>query len=202
MVLITDFTVSKNTVQLARINWDAVSTDLSWFYKDGLFDSGPIYPDAFDDPEKRDVEADLVSGRTLQPEIHDLEDDFTRSFDGDLIETSSIYARPNSKPFIYWSPVTDAAKYKIYHQKEGEAETLIDTIYPYDADLQEYQIIDALDGSFGKWHFFRVEVVDIYGNESSRALWRFWVYDLPDAISNLTVSNGSGSGLFDIEIIV
>lgn len=202
MTLITEFSVSKNTIQLGRINWDSVATDLSWFFRNGILDSGPIYPDAYDDPTSRDIEAELVSGRTVQPEIHDFEDDFTQSFDGDIIKPETIYVNPNSRPYIYWSPETNAAKYKIYHQKFGEAETLLDTVFPYDAEIQEYQVFDALDGSWGVWHFFRVEQVDIYGNESTRGLWRFWVYDLPDAINNLTVSNGSGSGLFDIEITV
>ena len=67
----------------------------------------------------------------------------------------------------------------------------------YDIELDEE---DELNGAGGVWHFFRVESVDQYENESTRTQWAYWAYDTPAGITNLTVSDGSGSGLFDIEI--
>jgi hypothetical protein len=50
-----------------------------------------------------------------------------------------------------------------------------------------------------KYHHFRVEAVDKYGNESERTAWVYPAF-APDDPADVTVAAGSDEGLYDITL--
>jgi len=188
-----NYTVSRTTSLEARAYWESAGAeDVSWVFINGFLES-PLFAEV---TTPRYMDFALPDGETAAVEIQDIDDD------GDLVPWP-ITVRPNTLPTITWNSVADAVEYRIYQQEGASgSETLIATVEDmediiYDIELDEE---DELNGAGGVWHFFRVESVDQYENESTRTQWAYWAYDTPAGITNLTVSDGSGSGLFDIEI--
>lgn len=179
---------------------DAFKSDLRWtapapewvsvIFINGEHVLGPIFADA----AERVVKIPFAESDVVKIEIHDLPDA--------SVAAKSVHVLPNTRPTLTWNAVPDAVRYRIYRRAKGEAtETLIYHKPPLD-NVDRYQITCPvrLDGTGGVWHFLRVEAVDLYGNESTRQTWTYFVMDLPEVPGGLTVTDGSAAGLYDIAI--
>jgi hypothetical protein len=187
---IDTISISKS-MNTGRISWESSTNDMSYIGINGTM-QGPIFGESFSDPTQRYFDF-IFDSETAAGEVQDVSD-ITESI-------SPIEIEPNIKPYISWNAVSDAERYRIYH-KEGVSgtEELIDEYLAETTTDYIIRIDEDLNGNGGIWHFFRVEAIDESGNESTRASWRFWIYNVPDAIANLTVENGSGAGLFNITV--
>ncbi|MCK9570005.1 hypothetical protein M0R72_13765 [Candidatus Pacearchaeota archaeon] len=100
------------------------------------------------------------------------------------------------KPLLRWQAVEGAIAYRIYHTAPGESEAKINTIASTLTTAYEIQLSkEFVDG----WHFLRVESVDKYGRESTRASWVFRVFQPPESPETVTVT-AQGGGVFRIAI--
>jgi len=114
-------------------------------------------------------------------EIHDLDPDENHG--------GEIVAKPNTKPLLYWDDVETAIEYRIYNN-----ETLIQSIQIVSRETQYTMIYpEVLDSG---WQSIRIEAVDIYGEESTRISWKYYVLDLPEP-QKVTGVTGTG-GVFTI----
>lgn len=207
-MLIDLFRLDKNTAGYATVSWTAENIDyIAYPFIQGKAGEGPLFSDLWTDDQRfTDLEFYEKTGETAgtrQVEIHEVADE-SEDIEGETLQTIySVYPTPNAFPVLYWSGVDGAIYYKIYHKETVDGdEELLNTVYPEeDATFQSYEVLEKLNGSYGVWHFFRIEAVSQYKVESVRESWRFWIYDTPDAVSDILVSNGSGNGLFDIELV-
>lgn len=186
-----NFRLSPIDARRANIAWTAPTADaVSWIFIDGKWTLGPLFLATTD----RMVPIRLASDQVATIEVHD--------FDDGSIQAAPIVTEPNTRPTILWNPVGSAVRYRIYHRQFGD--TVEEIIYDKPAlqGLTQYQITCPveLDGTGGKWHFFRVEAVDLYGHESTRQSWAFFVMDLPAAPPKVTVTEGSGPGLYNLSL--
>jgi hypothetical protein len=100
------------------------------------------------------------------------------------------------KPLLRWQAAAGAETYIVYHRAPGGSERAIRQVTDIGAAAYEIQLTKELvDG----WHFLRVEAVDQYGRQSTRASWVFRVFQPPDAPETVTVT-AQGGGVFRIAI--
>ena len=185
-----EFTVTPKTANVADVHWSAPSVDhVSWVFVDGRHIQGPTFHGTIE----RKIQIPFASDDVVKIEIHDVLD-FTEPVE-------SIWTKPNTKPIIKWVSVTDSVRYRIFHAEGAGPESLIyDTPGLVGIIRNEVKSPIRLNGLGGVWHFFRVEAVDQFGNESTRAVWRFFVTDVPATVDTVTVAVGSGAGLYDITL--
>jgi hypothetical protein len=174
-----------------NIHWNAPSAnDVSWIYINGEYVLGPILIRK----KERIVKIPFATNDVIKIEVHDLPNNIT---------INAIEITPNIKPVLIWNSTPEAIRYRIYHLESGKIENII-----YDrkaTDGIDRYVINCpitLNGKGGVWHFFRVEAVDLYGNESTRQNWSFFVMDTPLEPSDLAISNGSLPGTFNFLITI
>jgi len=107
------------------------------------------------------------------------------------------YKEPQLHPLIIWQPVASAEYYAIYQTPPGEAERLIyNASQNTDVDfLSQIVPLACVEG----WHFFRVQAVDSVGNEATVEAFPEYVYDLPDAVEDMSIAGTGGSFTITIE---
>lgn len=174
------------------VRWTSPWPDgVSWVFVNGKHSRGPIYANT----AERVVKIPLGLASVVSLEIHDFPDD--------SIVPAAIEIRPNTRPLISWNAVPDAARYRVYHSVRGGAESVIYNRRATDGtERYEINCPVTLDGEGGIWHFFRVESVDEYGNESTRSAWSYFVTDLPSAPGSLSVTAGSVPSTYTFELEV
>jgi hypothetical protein len=184
-----DYRITPKDSKNAHVRWSAPSaTDRSWIFINGSHVLGPIFIEEIE----RVVKIPFALADVIKIEIHDLPDG---------VNTNAIEITPNVKPILIWNHVPEAVRYRIHHRESGLTESVI-----YDkkivSGITRYVINCpiTLNGKGGVWHFFRVEAVDQYGNESTRQTWSFFVMDTPEVPSSLTVTDGSLPGTFNFLI--
>ena len=168
------------------VRWTSPWPDgASWLFVNGKHSRGPVYSGT----AERVVKIPLGLADVVSLEIHDFPDD--------AVVPDAVEIRPNTRPMIAWNAVSDAVRYRVYHRERSGAETL-DYDRAASAGLERYEIACpvALVGRGGVWHFFRVEAVDEYGNESTRLAWTYFVTDLPPVPEHLSVAAGSSPGTY------
>lgn len=173
------------------LSWTAPAADLdSWIFVNGLRIYGPLPFDTAD----REVTIAHPAGVCLAIEVHDVPE-------GD--PATPISAPAATRPTIQWNPVPAAARYRLYHREGADGEEL----QIFDRPAHQFTGVPiridapiAFNGIGGVWHFLRVESVDEYGNESTRASWRYFSAAPPAPPAAVTIQDGSAPGLFSITI--
>jgi hypothetical protein len=141
----------------------------------------------------RSIVLPVPTDKTYKIEVHDFTDD--------EVIPHSFEESPLVQPLISWNPVENAVAYKIYHTifDTGSIESLLVTIPARLTGRMEMECPVKLEGKNGRWHYFRVEAVDQYGNESVNEIVPFFAADSP-TIPNLTISRNIETGLFSFRI--
>lgn len=142
----------------------------------------------------RSIVLPVPTNKTYKIEVHDVTDDETIP--------NSFEEPPQVKPFISWNTVENAVAYKIYHTifDTGSIESLLVRIPARLTGRMEIECPVTLEGKNGRWHYFRVETVDQYGNESVNEIVPFFAADLPP-VPNLMISRNVETGLFTFRIV-
>mgnify|MGYP006297037157 CR=1 FL=1 len=189
-MLNSSFRLTPKDSSRSWLSWEAPGVDwVSWVFANGRHVVGPFYAGQ----ASRSVYIPHPSGTTVAVEIHDLP--------GDTEPVDPVAVMPNTRPDILWNAVPEAERYRIYHREGDGAETLIYD-EPAEEGLERHRVTCPVElaGRGGVWHFFRVEAVDNYANESTREAWTYFVMDLPAPAGELVITDGSAPGLFDFEI--
>jgi len=103
---------------------------------------------------------------------------------------------PQLHPLIIWKPVTDAEYYAVYQTVPDGSETLIYNASHEDVDFLQVRCPTVCAEG---WHSFRVQAVDSVGNEATVDSFYEYVYDLPDAVSDMSIAGTGGSFTITIE---
>lgn len=190
MALNEAFRLTPKDATRSWVSWEAPAADcVSWVFVNGVRVVGPLYAGEI----ARSVRIPHPTNGTVAVEIHDVA--------SEAEPVDPVAVRPNTQPELSWNPVTEAVRYRVYHRVKGGLEARIYD-QPAAEGTEHYRITCPvlLEGKGGVWHFFRVEAVDRYGNESTREVWTYFVWDLPAAPGGLLVTDGSAPGVFDFEI--
>lgn len=175
----------------ATISWTSDSPEtLSWIFINGVFAVGPFMAETTD----RAVTLPVPTDKTFVVEVHDA---------CDMEEVpAAIAQKPLVKPQISWSCVETAAAYRIYHTifDTGSIESLLLQVPPMGLDRMEIDCPTKLEGKNGRWHYFRVETVDQFDNESESEIIAHFAADLP-SVPELSISRDVETGLLTFRII-
>lgn len=173
------------------ISWKSESPDLlSWIFINGVFSIGPFMAETTD----RAVTLPVPTDKTFVVEVHDFSD----------FETvpTAIAQKPLVKPRILWNCVEEAAAYRIYHTifDTGSIESLLLQVPPMGIERMEIDCPVNLEGRNGRWHSFRVESVDQFGNESQNEIVAHFAADLPP-VPELSISRDVETGRLTFRIL-
>ncbi len=170
-----------------QLTWTAPAAHwASWVFVNGRHVRGPLVTGA----AERVVKVPLAADAVVSLEIHDLP-----SAD---IQVDPVAPQPNTRPTIQWLAVPDAVRYRLYHRALAQAEQRIFD-GPGREGLERYEITCPIVLGAG-WHFFRVEAVSAYGQQSTRQAWAYFVMDVPDVPPLLRVTAGSADGLYNFAL--
>jgi len=108
------------------------------------------------------------------------------------IEIIGENLQATQRPRIVWTPPLDSTPiaYKIYHQVSGGTESAIDSV-PHDDSKTFYDYTVKQDLTGNAWHFFCVKSIDATGTESTQDQFAFYIEGLPEAVSSLSLVEGS-----------
>lgn len=181
-----NFTLTRKTNSTTTLTWlSANAADVSYVSINGVMLYAPLY---FTTVNRQIDIAQLVTDSKAIT-IQDFE-----VAEGGIVPVEIF---ENERPTVLFQSVASAISYKIYHTPFGGVEALIFNRRIAVKGIITIQIPIALVEG---WHFFRVEAVDLNGNESTRLEWRYRCFKLPEPVQTIDVVDGSGGGLFDISI--
>lgn len=187
MVLSADIRITPRPDGRCTVRWTSDPAAVSWLFVDGSRIIGPHAPGV----AEREAIIRLAVKETAAIELHDVSDTSE--------PVAATYSRHNTRPMLHWLTVPGIYRYRIYHRQAGGSESmLMDKRYTNPPTRLSMLCPVELYGQGGVWHFLRVETVDEYGNESTRQSWRYFVTEPPARVSNVTVTAGSGAGLYNI----
>ena len=172
------------------VSWTSENENaISWVFINGLFAFGPFMAETKD----RSVELTVPQNVTCKIDVHDF-------IDSD--ETpASIEQHPLVTPTIAWNKVDAATLYRVYHTifDTGSIESKLIDIPATPMTRIEIDCPIKLEGKGGRWHSFRVESVDQFGNESINEVVPHFAVDLPPP-PEFTVSRNTETGLLTFRI--
>ena len=173
------------------ISWESESKAMwSWIFVNGKRTLGPYMAET----KNRSVTLPISNEGTFIVEIHDFDD-------GETVP-DSIEQKPLVKPLIGWNSVETAVFYHVYHTifDTGSIESLLLEVPAFGMERMEIDCPRTLECRGGRWHSFRVESVDQFGNESENEIVPHFAVDLPP-VPSLTVSRDTESGLLSFRIL-
>ena len=159
----------------------------SWLFINGKHALGPVLMDT----SERVVPVSWSANAITALEIHD--------FPEVSVVPEAIEIPPNTQPMIQWRSVEQATRYRLYHRSFDAANETLLLELPARAGIEDYQITCPVPLAAG-WHFFHVEAMDVYGNESVRHAWNYFVWDLPKATPSLVVAAGDVPGTYNFSL--
>lgn len=173
-----DFTVTRLDKNYIRITWDNTAGDTDWVYVDGIKQSSTPTIGATESY----VKAKVSTVRTAAIDVVNSD-----------IEPGNVDEVPGYLPVISWKSAVNAFRYFIYLDNVL-VRTLVADSTKY---VNKWQTTQHLaDG----WHYLRVVVKNKAGDqEDSKTKW-FLVYTPGTPVTTITVSAGSGPGLYDIDL--
>jgi hypothetical protein len=189
-MLVENVSIRPLNEQEVLVSWTSEEASYwSWVFVNGLFSLGPFMAESKD----RAVSIRFPVGTTAVIEVHD-------SFGIDDTVPQAVNETPLVKPTIQWNTVPTAIMYRIYHTifDAGTLESMIAEIPPY-MERMSIECPIQLEGRGGRWHSFRIEAVDQYGNESVGDVIPHHAADLPRP-PQLAISRDTQSGLLSFRI--
>ncbi len=179
------------------VTWTAPSDDfVSFVFVNGRLEAEGFAPGM----AERGIDIPFREGQLAVIEVHDFApDEIPNEPPAPIAIAPTAYTRP----VIRFSAVPGAARYRLYHRPEDGTEARIGdlTATQGDGDWLEMECPDELLGRssapdhHGRWHFFRVEAVSAYGQESQAVAWAWRALDVPPA-PTIAVAAGDDPGTF------
>ena len=182
-MLIEHFDVKFLNTSQCQLSWSSATENVwSWIFVNGKLACGPYMAET----KNRSVTLPISTNGTFCVEVHDFEDETV---------PTAIFETPLVKPQIAWNAVESAAAYRVYHTifDTGSIESLLVQVPPMGMERTEIDCPVKLEGRNGRWHSFRVESVDQFGNESENEVTKYFAADLPPT-PELEISRDVESG--------
>lgn len=187
-MLNNDFRITPLDALRCNVGWTAPwPNGASWLFVNGHHALGPVLTGT----AERLIPLPWSAGAIVALEIHDFPDL--------SVVPEALEIVPNTQPTIQWRCVAEAVRYRLYHRAFGESSETLLLELPARDGMETYQITCPIQLSAG-WHFFRVEAVDAYGNQSIRQAWNYFAWDLPEALPALAVTGGSTPGTYNFTL--
>lgn len=155
---------------------------------------------------ERAIDVPLAAGALAVIEVHDIGP-------GDVPADTppraiTIPPTAYTRPAIHFAAVPGAARYRLYHRPEDGIESRVweAAASPMDGEWVTLECpVDLVgqstaSGGLGRWHFFRVETVSVYGVESRAKAWVWRALDVPVA-PRVSVAPGAESGTYTFTMI-
>lgn len=194
-MLIDPIRLQQTDLNHVTASWTSAHPDwYAWAYLDGRFALGPIAGDA--EQSHRSVTVLWPAGEVHALEVHELP-----TLD---VVCDPANSKPGNVPVLSWSASGDAERYRIYHRDPAAVDDslIFDGLVATDPlGICRLTCPVPLDGRGGRWHFLRVEAVDRFGHESTRAAWCYWATE-PADVPTVAIAPGSDSGLYTLSIEV
>ena len=190
-MLVNNVLVRPQGLNQVTVSWTSDDENaISWVFINGQFAFGPFMADA----KERSVELTVPQEVTCKIDVHD--------FIGSDEVPASIEQSPLVKPTISWNKVDAATFYRVYHTifDTGTIESKLIDIPATSRDRIEIDCPIKLEGKGGRWHSFRIESVDQFGNESLNEVVPHFAVDLPPT-PEFTVSRDTVTGLLTFRIL-
>ena len=187
-MLVENVVIRPHNEQEVSVSWTSEDASYwSWIFVNGQLSIGPFMAEARD----RVISIKFPAGTTAIIEIHDFSDETV---------PQSINEPPLIRPTIQWNAVPTAVMYRIYHTifDTGTLESMIAEIPPY-MERMSIECPIQLEGRGGRWHSFRIEAVDQFGNESLGDVIPHHAADLPKP-PKLVIARDTQSGLLSFRI--
>ena len=175
---------------LVALSWRSATENVwSWIFVKGKLACGPYMAET----KNRSVTLPISTNGTFCVEVHDFEDETV---------PTAIFETPLVKPQIAWNAVESAAAYRVYHTifDTGSIESLLLQVPPMGMERLEIDCPVKLEGRNGRWHSFRVESVDQFGNESENEVTKYFAADLPPT-PELEIARDTVTGLLSFRIM-
>ena len=188
------------------ISWTSDDeTAMSWIFLNGKLVVGPFMAGT----KERSIVLPVPTDKTFKIEVHD--------YYGTTPHSSEEL--PQTRPIITWDAVGSAFGYKIYHTifdigqravasqsapgyavaSESSITSLLAQVPPISTERIEIDCPTKLEGRGGRWHHFRVESVDQFGNESENHRLAFFATDFPKP-PQLLITRNTETGLFNFRV--
>ena len=190
-MLVNDVLVRPQGMNQVTVSWTSDDENaISWVFINGQFAFGPFMAEA----KARSVELTIAQGVACKIDVHDLI--------GGEESPASIEQAPLVQPTISWNKVDAATFYRVYHTifDTGTIESKLIDIPATAMDRVEIDCPIKLEGKGGRWHSFRVESIDQFGNESLNEVVPHFAVDLPPP-PEFTVSRDTVTGLLTFRIL-
>jgi hypothetical protein len=190
-MLVKNVLIRPHNLQEVSLSWASESADS----RSSIFINGSLVISGFmAGTKERSATLPVPSNSTLKIEIHEFTDE--NEF------PNSTEEPPLVRPQIAWNSVDAAQSYKVYHTifDTGEIETLLATVPAIAMERIEINCPVKLEGKNGRWHSFRIEAVDQFGNESVSEIIPHFAVDLPPP-PKLAIARDTDTGLLSFRIL-
>ncbi len=189
-MLVENVLIRPQSEGYVTIFWTSASDEMwSWIFVNGRRTLGPYMAET----KNRSVTIPISTEGTFIVEVHDFDD---------ATVPDAVEQKPLVKPLIAWNSVETAAAYHVYHTifDTGSIESLLLEVPALGMERMEIDCPTTLEGHNGRWHSFRVETVDQFGNESENEIVPYFAADLPP-VPSLTISRDTMTGLLSFRIL-
>lgn len=190
-MIVTNLQIAPYTPERVTVSWTTSQTTYTpWVFVDGILQDEEVSLNG----TTRSVIVEWAYDESHSIEVQELPSTIT--------EVTPVTPPALIQPTITWNATTDAELYRIYHRETASGtDTLIyeDSVTPDSFNICRVTCPIELDGRGGTWQFFRVEAVDLYGNESTRVSWLYWAAE-PDDVVTLAITEGTEAGKYDLTL--
>jgi hypothetical protein len=189
-MLVENVLIRPHGLQEVSLSWTSESADS----RSSIFINGSLAVSGFmAGTKERNATLPVPSNSTFRIEIHEFTDENEFS--------NSTEELPLVRPQIAWNSVDSATSYKVYHTifDTGEIESLLATVPAIAMERIEINCPVKLEGKNGRWHSFRVEAVNQFGNESVSEIIPHFAVDLPPP-PKLVITRDTQTGLLSFRI--
>ncbi|GHT23199.1 hypothetical protein FACS189419_06830 [Planctomycetales bacterium] len=189
-MLIENVLIRPHGLQEVSLSWTSESADSRSY----IFINGSLVVSGFmAGTKERSATLPVPHDSTFRIEIHEFTDE--------NVSPNSTEELPQVRPQVAWNSVDEAQSYKVYHTifDTGEIESLLATVPAIATERIEINCPVKLEGKGGRWHSFRVEAVDQFGNESVSEVIPYFAVDLPPP-PKLVISRDTQTGLLSFRV--
>ncbi|GHT37688.1 hypothetical protein FACS189427_10960 [Planctomycetales bacterium] len=189
-MLVETVLIRPHDSQEVSLSWTSESADSRSY----VFINGSLVVSGFmAGTKERSATLPVPPDSTFRIEIHEFTDE--------NVSPNSTEELPQVRPQVAWNSVDTAQSYKVYHTifDTGEIESLLATVPTIATERIEINCPVKLEGKSGRWHSFRVEAVDQFGNESVSEVIPHFAVDLP-LPPKLTISRDTQTGLLSFRV--
>jgi hypothetical protein len=190
-MLIENILIRPHGLQEVSLSWTSESAES----RSSIFINGSLAVSGFmAGTKERSAILPVPPNSTFRIEIHE--------FTNESISPNSTEELPQVRPQIAWNSVDAAQSYKVYHTifDTGQIESLLATVPAIAMKRIEINCPVKLEGKGGRWHSFRVESVNQFGNESLSEVIPHFAVDLPPP-PKLVIARDTQTGLLSFRIL-